>query len=324
MGKPEIARMITKYNTSSRNGVKIKYIVIHDVGAVSNARNNAIYFSKPVQPPVSAHYFVDDDSIYQVVEDNICGWHVGDGRGKYGITNANSIGIEMCLVAIGRIGEPTKDKTIELIKMLQEKHGIPNDRVVRHYDASRKKCPAALMANDWAAWKEFKARIDGAGGGKAKFKMNDKVTVKKSATHYQTGQPMAGFVPGSSYTVKAVKYTGESYAYLLAPINSWILETDLTASPGSGPSSDVGTSLSLKWKNERAKFTVTVPAGIRERKISPSMRSPTTRIVKKGEVVIYTRYTQNEGYIWIEYKTAQGTRYLPVRHVGGPAWGTFS
>ena len=36
---------------------------------------------------------------------------------------------------------------------------IPPERVVRHYDASRKNCPASMSNNDWAYWQDFKNRI---------------------------------------------------------------------------------------------------------------------------------------------------------------------
>lgn len=39
------------------------------------------------------------------------------------------------------------------------KYNIPAENVVRHFDASRKSCPNTMRANDWAKWKEFKARL---------------------------------------------------------------------------------------------------------------------------------------------------------------------
>lgn len=72
---------ITKYLTTSNktpSGNKsIKYIVVHDVGAVSSAKNNAMYFKSQYRG-ASAHYFVDNDSIYQVVDDKDGAWHVGE------------------------------------------------------------------------------------------------------------------------------------------------------------------------------------------------------------------------------------------------------
>ncbi|WP_242176496.1 peptidoglycan recognition protein family protein [Priestia koreensis] len=89
-----ITRKISKYNFSSRNGNSVNYIVVHDVGVKGQtAKNNADYFGGGDRQS-SAYYFVDRTSIYQVVEETNSAWHCCDGHGTYGITNANSIGIE--------------------------------------------------------------------------------------------------------------------------------------------------------------------------------------------------------------------------------------
>ena len=46
--------------------------------------------------------FVDDSNIIQTVDyTKNYSWHCGDGEGKYGITNKNSIGIEICVNSDG-------------------------------------------------------------------------------------------------------------------------------------------------------------------------------------------------------------------------------
>lgn len=40
-----------------------------------------------------------------------------------------------------------------------KKHNVPIDRVVRHYDASRKNCPNCMSANNWAKWYVFKSSL---------------------------------------------------------------------------------------------------------------------------------------------------------------------
>src|SRR5699024_11355396 len=74
---------------------KIEYIVIHFVGASGQALANANYFYN-VYREASAHLFIDPNVTYEVVPENRVAWHVGDGRGKYGITNNNSLGIDGC------------------------------------------------------------------------------------------------------------------------------------------------------------------------------------------------------------------------------------
>lgn len=153
-----IQKMISKYNNSSRGGQRIKYLVFHYTGNKGDtAKDNAEYFNKG-DKDASAHYFVSDKEIYQVVEDDRASWAVGDGYGKYGITNSNSLNVEMCCWSDGTVSEKTEKNALELGKYLMKKHGISIENVVRHYDASRKICPN-WSANNWSRWIEFKEKL---------------------------------------------------------------------------------------------------------------------------------------------------------------------
>lgn len=80
-----------------------------------------------------------------------------------------------------------------------------------------------------------------------KYNKGDKVKVLSKATRYQTGQPIASFVKGSTYTVKDVKEVNQSnskYAFLLSGINSWVLAQDLQKV--SGGSSTTNTNSGKK------------------------------------------------------------------------------
>lgn len=154
----EITRKISKYNFSYGND--IKYIVIHDTGNFTDsAAGNASYFGS-CDRGASAHCFVDDGAIVQVVEFSNAAWHCGDGHDAYGIGNHNSIGIEMCRKN-SIVTDITEANTIELVKYLMNKYGVPVDKVVRHYDASRKNCPSSFAYNNWARWFNFKAKLSG-------------------------------------------------------------------------------------------------------------------------------------------------------------------
>lgn len=158
----KINKKISKYNHSSRGGKSIQYIVIHYVGAVSTAANNATYFAGGNRN-ASAHYFTDDTSIYQSVEDTKAAWHCGGGlQGSGGHSfygkciNANSIGIEMCCKRNSSGSIYITDKTIantaDLTKYLMKKYGVPASRVIRHYDVTGKNCPAPYVnATKWKA-----------------------------------------------------------------------------------------------------------------------------------------------------------------------------
>jgi len=153
----DIQKKQIAYNRTKRTGT-IKYIVIHDTANKSKGADADAHFSyfNGGNRNSSADFFVDDKKILQINDyKKFCTWQVGDGKGKYGITNQNSIGIEICINADGDYDKAFLN-AVELTKYLMKELGIPADRVVRHYDASRKNCPASMSANSWAKWKEFK------------------------------------------------------------------------------------------------------------------------------------------------------------------------
>lgn len=166
MSKPKINQMITAYNYSKRPKPfdKNGYIVIHWVGGVSTAKNNAQYFNGGNRN-ASAHFFVDDKSIWQIIKTkNYYAWHCGDGHGgtKGKVCyNYNSIGIEMCCKKDSKGNLYITDKTIErtalLVKWLMEYYNVPASHVIRHYDVSQKHCPAPYV--DATKWKELKAKL---------------------------------------------------------------------------------------------------------------------------------------------------------------------
>lgn len=148
------------YNRSPRS-TTIKYIVVHDTGNTgkgANAESHYKYFNGGDRGS-SADVFVDDTQALQVNDWNKhYTWHCGDGHGAYGITNANSVGVEMCINSDGNY-EKAFARTVEVVKYLMATLGIDAEHVVRHYDASRKNCPASMSGNNRARWKEFKQRI---------------------------------------------------------------------------------------------------------------------------------------------------------------------
>lgn len=155
---------ITKYHGNyniTKRSSKIKYIVIHYTAGTGSARNNCIYFSNGNRN-ASAHYFIDNTSIYEYADPRkYATWHVGDGKGKYGITNQNSIGIEV--VVSGNKPFTTEEiaRLAWLTNKLMKEHGVSATNVVRHYDASRKQCPLYYVKNT-AEWKKLHSVITGA------------------------------------------------------------------------------------------------------------------------------------------------------------------
>lgn len=147
----------TNYSLELRSQYSIKYIVMHYTGNVGDtAKNNCDYYAGPNRK-ASAHYFVDDDSVWRSVPDLYPAWAVGlGGRNKpYSnvsmykkITNSNSISIEICGSRNSSEGtEKTKRNAAKLCANLLVKYGLDPSKVYRHYDVTGKICPAWAVNN---------------------------------------------------------------------------------------------------------------------------------------------------------------------------------
>ena len=147
-----------RFNRTERSE-KPRYIVVHTTGNTRKGADAQAHFTYWNSGNVgqSADFVVDDTGVLQINDyTKYYTWHCGDGKGKYGITNGNSIGVEICVNQDGDF-EKALDHAVVFIRKLKAETGIEN--VVRHYDASRKLCPAPLSDNDWEKWKELKRRI---------------------------------------------------------------------------------------------------------------------------------------------------------------------
>lgn len=179
-----INQKLTLINFTDRNNTsRIKYLVVHYFGALGSAKNTCTYFYNTYRG-ASAHYFVDNTSIWQAVLDEDIAWQCGDsGRGtmKGIVTNSNSIGIEVRPYKLNTntmnasdtdwyFHEETMKNLIDLTKMLMEKYNIPIENVVRHYDVTSKWCPRPFMGDEINTyyqktgnemWLDFKAQLGG-------------------------------------------------------------------------------------------------------------------------------------------------------------------
>lgn len=195
----------TGYNLTpigkSRKGGGVKYLVIHYTATDASAKNNCIYF-RTGDRQASADYFIDKDgSIWKFNPDcrYYYTWQCGDGNGAYGITNANSMGIEV--VSSGaEFTQAQKESLRKLTMAIMEDYGIPASRVVRHYDASRKLCPRPYTgsATNDSKWKTLHPYITGTESGWKKVSDGKWKYLK----------------PNGSYAAnECVKIDGEWYAF---------------------------------------------------------------------------------------------------------------
>lgn len=145
----------------------IKYLVIHDTGNTSRGADAEAHF-KYLQTATrygSAHYYLDDGQIIQVIGDSLVAWSIGD---KWGYSNnpnrvkdalnSNSLSIELCINSdIDKV--KAYKNLVELTKNLMKKFNISPDRVIRHFDATGKNCPGSWSGDDWSKWWQFKEDI---------------------------------------------------------------------------------------------------------------------------------------------------------------------
>lgn len=156
-----IVKKQIQYNFTNSRGRNIKYIVIHDTGNSSNGANAEAHYRyfNGGNRNASADFFVDDTNILQINDyKNQYSWAVGDGNGRNGITNANSVSIEICINSDGNYDKAVEN-AIELVKYLMSELNLSVDRVVRHHDASGKICPASMISNNWERWYNFKSKL---------------------------------------------------------------------------------------------------------------------------------------------------------------------
>ena len=166
----QIHKLLTSYNYSNGELSRIRYIVIHYVGALGGAEANCKYYASQYVG-ASAHYFIGfSGEIWQSVEDNNIAWHCGAKSYIHPeCRNSNSLGVELCVRNKGSLADTSRDwyfedatvqAAIELTKELMAKYNIPANHVIRHYDVTGKICPNPYVYNHTQhTWEAFKAAL---------------------------------------------------------------------------------------------------------------------------------------------------------------------
>lgn len=160
----EINKLLAHCSNYNKGRTKpVEYIVIHyTANDGDTAKGNCNYFAG-ANRNASAHYFVDENNVYQSVLDGDTAWHCGT-TGKYynECRNNISIGVELCSRKDSKGNyyflDKTLDNAVELVKTLMTRYNVSADRVIRHYDVTHKVCPAPFV-NNIVAWNNFKKRL---------------------------------------------------------------------------------------------------------------------------------------------------------------------
>lgn len=218
-----IQKMLISCNYSKGVTINPTYIVVHDTDNVdrgANAVANRGYFADHPEAKASAHYCVDDHSIVQCLEDTWRGWHVGD-RYNAKINNSNTIGIETCVNKDGN-WELSLKNTLDLVKYLMAKHGIPASNVVTHNIVTSKNCPRKLLNEKGWAW--FTSQLNG------------KAATPVVSTNV-TSLPAAKYGEGV-YSVSSLAHNVNARV-----VNDWFKVRDVNGNEIAGRRIDVGDSI---------------------------------------------------------------------------------
>ncbi|MDD3570229.1 MAG: N-acetylmuramoyl-L-alanine amidase [Lachnospiraceae bacterium] len=182
----------------------VKFIVLHyTANDGDTAKGNCKYFAT-LGRNASAHYFVDENGVYQSVADGDTAWSVGASSYIHRVCrNNNSISVEMCskkdLTGNYYIKEKTVSNAVELVKELMKKHHVTIANVLRHYDVTGKKCPEPFV-RDIAQWTEFKRRLEAEEMDKVDVKINVNGVTKAikgfnvEGTNYVTIRDLCGLL----------------------------------------------------------------------------------------------------------------------------------
>ena len=195
------------------------YVVMHYTGnAKDTAEANCRYFTTGGRG-ASAHFFVDDSHIRQSVELRDRAWHCGTSGTYYhnACRNANSIGIEMCTSGNYKISETTKVVAANLCAYICKLIGISASQVdtyvLRHWDITRKSCPAQMTGANNAEWSAFKQMVKNILNGSS----TTKSTVNKETT--------TATVSSGKATSYVVKVTATALNYRQTPGTGKVLGT---------------------------------------------------------------------------------------------------
>lgn len=196
------------YSSGSVRKNKIEYIVIHYTGNNNDrAVSNCKYFQSSGRG-ASAHFFVDQTSIYESVSEDYVAWSVGGklypnyketGGGKFynKCTNNNSISIELC-DSVKSVPQKTRENALWLIKQLMKKYNIDTDHIIRHFDVNGKHCPASFVDNA-KDFESFKKELQG---------------VKEVKSVEATTKKIKLSINGVVTEVEAIEYSGNNFVKL--------------------------------------------------------------------------------------------------------------
>ena len=223
-----------------------EFIVIHNTANDASADNEVKYMHKSKAQggqQVSYHYAVDDKEVVQALEENVNGWHAGDGGNGKG--NRKGIAIEICYSKSG--GErftKAEENAVELIVDILKRYGWGIDKVKKHQDFMKKYCPHRTLD---LGWQRFLDMVSAKLGTKPEAKPETKPAAPKNdflpaRGYFMKGDkhPNVGKIADFMYKVfpsyTSKKALGDYYGnYIISSIKEFQKRTGLVPDGCTGP-----------------------------------------------------------------------------------------
>lgn len=152
----------------------VQGVTIHNTGDLANVKDDAECYTRATWPNcnmggVVVHYYLDNESCWQNLDDLEQGWHAADGAGP---GNTTTIAIEV--IMDGKGGETditTEERAAVLAAYLLKTYGLTINQLYTHnhwmgqpdriVPGVRKNCPIYILPH----WESFRARVAELMGG---------------------------------------------------------------------------------------------------------------------------------------------------------------
>lgn len=139
----------------------VKGITIHNTEDLENVYDDAEQYARATWPnqnmgTARVHYYIDDVSCWQLLDETEIGWHAGTGT--FGAGNRDTISIEIIMDGSGSEADrAAEERGALLAAVLLNRYGFGCDRLHTHREWNGKQCPLFLLPH----WEAFRVKVSG-------------------------------------------------------------------------------------------------------------------------------------------------------------------
>ena len=139
----------------------VKGITIHNTEDLENVYDDAEQYARATWPnqnmgTARVHYYIDDVSCWQLLDETEIGWHAGTGT--FGAGNRDTISIEIIMDGSRSSADTlSEERGALLAAVLLNRYGFGCDRLHTHREWNGKQCPLFLLPR----WEAFKEKVNG-------------------------------------------------------------------------------------------------------------------------------------------------------------------